>query len=247
MSDQHEEIQSLLPEYALGIVPDEQSAAIEEHLATCRECAAILEEYREVERGLLQLSEPVEPPKRIRARLIEATASKPESTSWFDRLLPQVRSRIAVSAILVLLVISNLLLLNQTLSLQDQIERLSEKQQTSEVALAIANYPNAQIAGIEGEGVGGTFVYDPGLRFAAAYVWGLSELTSEETYQAWLISADGSRTDAGLVQADPDSRFVMIIVQSPSPFSEFVGFGMTIEPAGGSEAPTGEKVLGVEF
>lgn len=246
MSD-HEEIQSLLPEYALGIVPDEQRAVIEGHLTTCRECGAILDEYREVERGLLQLCEAVQPPPGIRARLIAATASEPEPASWFERLLQRGRSRIAVSALLALLVISNLFLLNQTLSLQDRIERLSEKQQTSEVALAIANYPNAQIAGIEGEGVGGTFVYDPDLRFAAAYAWGLRELPSDKTYQAWLISADGSRTDAGLVQADPDSRFVTFIVQSPSPFSEFAGFGMTIEPAGGSQAPTGEKVLGVEF
>lgn len=247
MNEQHEEIQSLLPEYALGIVPNELGDQIEEHLATCSECRFLLDEYREVERGLLQLSEPVEPPPRIRAGLIAATASTPEPAGWLDRILQHPRSRIAASAILALLVISNLLLLNQTLSLEDQIERLSEKQQTSEVALAIANYPNVQIAGVEGDGVGGTFVYDQDLRFAAAYVWGLTVLPADKTYQAWLISPDGSRTDAGLVQADPDSRFVTIIVQSPSPFSEFVGFGMTIEPAGGSEAPTGEKVLGVEF
>ena len=247
MSDHSKEIEALLPEYVLGTIPAEQRAFIEEHLESCDNCRIILEELLEVEQGLLHLAQPVEPPAYAKARLMAAIAAESESTQWVDRLLRLPFARIGAIAIVLLLIVTNVVLLNQTITLQDQIESLSRKQETNQTALALASNPNSQVAELQGDQVGGTFVYDPGVSVAVVFVWGLEALPSNQVYQSWLISPDGARTSAGLVEANPASNFVTFTVESSGPLSDFVAFGVTVEPAGGSPAPTGAKVLGVDF
>lgn len=247
MSDICREIEDLLPEYVFGTLPVEQRVFIEEHLEGCENCITILEELREVEQGLLYLAQPVEPPAQAKARLMAAIAAGPEPTSWVDRLLRLPFRRIAAFAIVLLLIVTNVALLNQTLTLQDQVESFSRRQETNQTALALASNPNSQVAELEGDNVGGTIVYDPGVSVAVVFVWGLQSLPADQVYQSWLIAPDGVRTSAGLVEANPDSNFVTFTVESSRPLSDYVSFGMTVEPAGGSIAPTGARVLGVEL
>lgn len=247
MDDRCEEIKVLLPAYALGASSSDERELIEGHLEACSDCRSLLSELREVEQGLMHLAEHVEPPTYVKQRLLDAITAEPEKASWTDRIFTLPLVRLAATAAILLLVVTNVVLLNKTVTLQTRIEKLSEEQETSRIGLALASYPNARVAEIEGDQVGGTFVFDPEVRLAVAYIWGLSSLNSDQAYQAWLISADGARTDAGLVEADPEAKFITFVVEGPSPLSDFVGFGMTIEPSGGSDSPTGDRVLGVEF
>ena len=71
---------------------------------------------------------------------------------------------------------------------------------------------------------------------------GPAALGSEQVFQLWLIRAD-ERVSSGLL--DPEGGdYEILVVNSPEAISEFRGFGMTIEPAGGSDGPTGPKALG---
>lgn len=72
---------------------------------------------------------------------------------------------------------------------------------------------------------------------------GLEPLPAEQTYQLWLIPADGPPAPAGLVavQAE-DSTWLKLQVPPDAP-TDFAAVGVSVEPAGGSPTPTGPIVL----
>jgi anti-sigma-K factor RskA len=61
-------------------------------------------------------------------------------------------------------------------------------------------------------------------------------------YQLWLIK-DGKRTSGGVFSVS-QAGYGALAISSPQPLKEFAAFGITIEPAGGSPGPTGDKVMG---
>ncbi|NJN98501.1 MAG: anti-sigma factor, partial [Anaerolineales bacterium] len=67
---------------------------------------------------------------------------------------------------------------------------------------------------------------------------GLEPLPAEQTYQLWLIPADGPPAPAGLlaVQAE-DSTWLKLQVPPAAP-TDLAAVGVSVEPAGGSPAPT---------
>jgi anti-sigma-K factor RskA len=100
---------------------------------------------------------------------------------------------------------------------------------------------------LEGESVGGTFLYMPERRFAVLHMWGLDPLDAGEEYQAWFVRPDGSRVSGGIFAAEPESLFTSAVLTTPAPVGEFSGLGVTVEPAGGSLEPTGRRILSADF
>jgi anti-sigma-K factor RskA len=78
-------------------------------------------------------------------------------------------------------------------------------------------------------------------------MWHLPELANDQTYQAWLIQPDGSRVSAGGFLPQEEESYTTQPIYSKQDLSTFVGVGVTIEPAGGSEQPTGPRILKVDF
>ncbi len=70
----------------------------------------------------------------------------------------------------------------------------------------------------------------------------LKPLSSEQTYQLWLIPAEGPAAPAGLLAVQP-SGSTWLTVDVPLETQNFVAVGVSVEPAGGSPAPTGPIVL----
>ncbi len=70
----------------------------------------------------------------------------------------------------------------------------------------------------------------------------LPPLPADQTYELWLIPGDGSPIPAGLVQVaeEGDSTFTIALAGQPT---DFAAVGLSIEPTGGSPAPTGPIVL----
>ncbi|MDX1522274.1 MAG: anti-sigma factor [Anaerolineae bacterium] len=71
---------------------------------------------------------------------------------------------------------------------------------------------------------------------------GLTPLPDDQTYQLWLIPENQDPQPAGLLAADPDVPTWYNLEGSHDP-QDFAAVGISIEPAGGSEAPTGPIVL----
>jgi anti-sigma-K factor RskA len=82
----------------------------------------------------------------------------------------------------------------------------------------------------------------PGSNVALLCVYSMPKLEAGKTYQAWLVE-DDRRASAGTFDVNNDGYGVLLI-NAEKPVSEYQQLGITVEPAGGSLAPTTPRVLG---
>jgi anti-sigma-K factor RskA len=82
---------------------------------------------------------------------------------------------------------------------------------------------------------------------AALIVWKLPALPADQTYQIWLIDPKGNRTSGGTFSSETSQPFTTVSIFAPASFSNYKGIGVTVEPAGGSTAPTGMNVFKVDL
>jgi anti-sigma-K factor RskA len=75
----------------------------------------------------------------------------------------------------------------------------------------------------------------------ALVVDGLPPLGESQQYQLWLIR-DGQRTSGAVFSTD-EKNYGGTRIRAPRPLTDYSAVGITIEPAGGSEQPTGTQVL----
>jgi anti-sigma-K factor RskA len=243
--EERRHVEPLLGAYALEALDFEERAAVEAHLARCASCRRALDKYQAVATMLMLAPEPAAPPARLRARLLERidASRRPRRPSIPRPGWP----RLALAAGLAALVLINLVLVGEIRSLRDDQARIVADLQVDQTALALASYPTTQVVLLDGDAVGGTFLFEPDRRFAVLHMWGLDPLEARQSYQAWLMREDGTRVSAGLFAADPNSIFTSAVLTSPAPVGEFRSLGVTIEPAGGSAEPTGPRVLGADL
>jgi anti-sigma-K factor RskA len=110
------------------------------------------------------------------------------------------------------------------------------------------SYPNTQSLPINvNNSVAGTLLLDKDRSIATLIVWNMPQLQEDQTYQIWFIDPQGDRTSAGIFRPDPGQSFTTASVMSASNLSNFVGIGVTVEPAGGSDQPTGPRIFKVDF
>jgi len=228
--EQH--VLDLLPGYALDCLDVAEEMQVAEHLAVCSTCRHELESYRKLVEELPDAMAESEPPPSLRDRILQraregsasvlAPASKP--AGW--RLLPAWS---LLSLVVVLLLgTSNLLLWSRL----NALERRAESQLQTVRMMGTPYSPDATgLLVISLDGTHGTLVVDQ-----------LPVLEEARQYQLWLIR-DGQRTSGGVFSVD-DKGYKSLYVKSPELLVSYTGFGVTIEPAGGSPGPTGEKVLG---
>ncbi len=132
-------------------------------------------------------------------------------------------------ALIVVLMVSNLVLLGQVSTLK------SAGGETALRVINLAGTSNApQATGViimSKNGEQGTLVVDR-----------LPALDPKHQYQLWL-NKPGERDSGGVFSVD-DAGYASLWVWSRDPLAEYTSFGITVEPAGGSPGPTGQKVLG---
>lgn len=233
-------ITELLPAYILDCLEKDETVMVAEHLAVCPACRAELAAYQAVADQLALAAPDVDPPVNLKRRLIaqvqapRATAPAEPRLPWWQTLANLMRPAAPVwglaSLILVVaLAVSNLLLwqrINQpVVTLYPRVMRI-----VTLIGTDVA--PNAI----------GTVVISMDGEHGALVVDGLSPLDEQHQYQLWLIQ-NGQRTSGGVFSVDADG-YGVLWVSSPEPLSSYNAFGITIEPAGGSPGPTGDKVLG---
>lgn len=243
---EHEHIVKLIPAYALNSLDADEEASVGQHLSGCEICRAELATYEAVV-DVMPLAAPDATPSpalkerlmaQIKATPLPETAetvslapSRSERGGWqqiseaIQNLLTGPRWRPVALLIIIALVVSNVLLWRQLNAPSPNAWRRISLT-GSEVA------PEATgIIYISADGRNGTLIVDR-----------LPQLSPEQQYQLWLIQ-DGQRTSGGVFSVDDDGYRGMQI-ESPQPLQDFGAFGITIEPAGGSPGPTGERVLG---
>lgn len=230
-------VDDLLPGYALGCLDAQEERQVIEHLAECARCRAELERYDQVAADLplaVAMSEPApELKQRLLSRARQGRQPEPAGASAWERLKGALQRAApawgAVSlALILVLAVSNLLLWHRL----GQAERQAGAQLRA-VALAGTEFtPSAT----------GKLVISQNGEYGVLVVDGLPSLDEAHQYQLWLIQ-DGQRTSGGVFSVNPEG-YGVLYVASPAPLVSYQALGVTIEPAGGSPGPTGEKVLG---
>jgi anti-sigma-K factor RskA len=234
-------VSELLPAYALDILDEPEAKAVSSHLAGCDSCRAELHAYRQVVRDIPLAMVQVDPPANLKKRILQQAAStknlaeaQPSRNWWQElkvRLLPATPVWGVVSLVLIVLLGASNLLLWQRLN---QVEGAQNRLAT--VPLTGTDFtPSATgMLVISADGEHGTLVVD-----------GLPVLDDTQQYQLWLIR-DGQRTSGGVFAVD-DEGYGSLWISSAEPLISYQGVGITVEPAGGSPAPTGERVMGGEL
>jgi anti-sigma-K factor RskA len=242
--DQHSLFREDLPAYALGALDAEDVAALETHLQTCESCRTELAEYRTISGNLLTALPPRRPSPALRKRL---QSKLPSAHKTLRPRFIWSFGQLTLGGALVLLLIMNLISFMQMRAIQDQQAGLLNQLKTNQFALSMLAYPATQSLPIVADNFSGSVLVDKGHNTIALVTWHLPDLPQNQTYQIWLIEPGGQRVSAGLFRPQENSSYTTQPVFSKQALSNFVGIGVTVEPAGGSEQPTGPRVFRVDF
>ena len=241
---EHSLLQENLPAYALGALDPEDIAALEAHLQTCESCRTELVKYRAISDNLLMATPPRPPSaalrKRLQSQLPSAQKRSRPRFAWsFNQL--------AMGGALALLLIISIFSFVQMRAIQNQQTSMLQQLKTNQFALSMLAYPGTRSLPIVAANFSGSVLIDTEHNTAAVITWRLPELPSDQTYQVWLIEPNGHRVSAGVFRPQTNSTYTTQPVFSKQPLKNFVGVGVTIEPAGGSDQPTGPRVFKVDF
>ena len=237
-----EHVTDLLAGYALGILEDDEARQVREHLLLCNACQVELRSFQKVVDELPLAAVESTPPPMLREKIMQqARETKPASQSqngqtWWQSLKGSLAWRtpawgMVSLALIVLLGISNIFLW----------QRLTRVQNDHPSALATVPLKGSQVV----PGATGMLVISSDGEHGTLVVDGLPPLDASQQYQLWLIQ-DGQRTSGGIFSVDAEG-YGSLWITSPKPLISYQAVGITVEPAGGSPAPTGERVLGGEL
>jgi anti-sigma-K factor RskA len=229
-----------LPALALAALDEVESARVQAHLSACEECRQEWHAYRESV-GLLSLAiPPAQPPARLKQSILnhlpQTKTPSPNRSGWFETIRhwlihPSPSLSLVGLAVILILLASNLFFWQRS---QPALSPVKAGYGT--VALITEN---------GGRETTGMVVYTLDGESGFLVVNHLPKLPEDQAYQLWLIM-DGQRTSGGVFSVDAQGYHVMQI-EAPLLLTGYDGFGITIEPAGGSPGPTGPKVLGGSF
>jgi anti-sigma-K factor RskA len=241
---EHVPFRENIPAYALGALDAEDVGALEAHLQTCAACRDELAAYRTTSDSLLMALPPQKPSDALRRRLQKRL---PSAQKTMRLRLNWSIGRVAVGMAIVLMLALNMLFISQVQELRRQQTQLMDQIQKGQAALAMLSYANTQTLPIKAENVRGSLLLDIEYNNAVLILRGLPSITEDQTYQVWLISPNGERTNAGLLRPQIDQPFISESIYATQDLANFVGIGMTVEPAGGSDQPTGPQVFRVDY
>ncbi len=229
----------LLPAYALGCLDEEETLQASKHLSNCATCRAELRAYQAVVDQLPLGAREANLPPRIKKRLMaQLTFPSPSTRSlssgkWWTRLGVFMHRRFPALAPVSLILIVALAIVNLLL--------WQELRQTQ-----IATYPEVMrvvslTATDAAPGAWGFLAISPDGQQASLVADGLPHLGPEWQYQLWLI-LDERQMSGGFFSVKPEGYSLLQVSSSISLF-ECSGFGVTVEPVGGSTYPTSKEVL----
>lgn len=233
-------VSDLLPAYVLDCLDEAEMLAVAEHLAFCPRCQAEVQIYRAVADQLALAAPEAEPSPDLKVQLMArlsppslARPAAPFHAGIWSWLKSNGRGGLvwgAASLILIIVLgLSNLLLWQRLVQLESTVRP------GGMLAIPLTGTgPVPQANGfiiIGADGQNGALVVDK-----------LPPLQPEQQYQLWLIR-EGQRTSGAIFSVD-EVGYGGTRVRAPLSLFEYSDFDISIEPTGGSPAPTGAKVLG---
>jgi anti-sigma-K factor RskA len=248
----HEQFSDDLARYALGELTGEERLALENHLRSCGECRLELDELRGG-MGVLAFSVTgPKPPSKSRKRLMEAIAKEPRrrevrlasGRAWWRPL--EWAMAAAAMVVVLLLVRQNGEMGRRVVSLEarstEQQQKLEEAESFVKSLISTDAERFTLVASQTSPQPQGKVIYVRRRGTVVFLASNMPPLPPQKTYELWLIPKSGAPIPAGMFK--PDAHGGATILQAPlQAGTEAQTFAITIEPDGGSPAPTSKPIM----
>jgi anti-sigma-K factor RskA len=268
----HEYYQEMIASHSLSALDAAEERALEGHLRTCEDCRGELDQWRLTAAALAFAGSMVEPSPHIRERILEkvkqekAFVEPPEPDVAPDtgaKTLQFTSSRkniwisvgslgaIAASIAVVALIVSVFVLWRENRAVRSEIMQLANQMQTTEAELAreretvaLLTSSGARLTELAGTTIAqnarATIAFDQNGR-ALLLAKGLPAAPPGKAYQLWFIV--GNQKLPGKVFTTDASGNGSLKDEIPAIARRGAVFAVTLEPAQGVAAPTGQIFL----
>lgn len=256
MTSETPDVHALSGAYALDALDADETAAFERHLQSCESCRAEVRSLREAGSALADTVSEA-PPERLRSsvlagigqvRPLPPTGDETASPATVPADAPQnelaarrasrrpSRWLVGVAAALALLAGAATV---RAVQLDRQLQSVVA---AGDDVTRVLTAPDATTSTARATTGGrAAVVSSASLDQAVLVTVGLPPAPAGSTYQIWLLQGTGAPVSAGFVPATDRSAVVL-----QGDVASATGVGVTVEPAGGSAAPTTTPILAVE-
>jgi anti-sigma factor RsiW len=226
-------IHDLTAAYALDALDADERADYEAHLAGCAECREELASFSETTAALALAASGPAPTPALRERILGAAHAEPQNvvalTPRRSRLAPVLAATTAVAAAVAIALGA------YALSLDGDLDQARDALSRQKQAAAVLADPAARTVALA-DGDGRLVVGSGG--DAVLALSNLASLPDKSTYQAWVIRGGTPQPDAIFEVTDGDA---VLALGGHVARDDVVA--VTIEPAGGVDAPTSAPVV----
>ncbi|GAA4111284.1 anti-sigma factor [Streptomyces hundungensis] len=240
------DLHTLTGAYALHALPEAERSAFEGHLDACAACAQEVREFTATA-GRLGLAVSVRPPVELKTTVLRRiaivrqesprtsgqagpTGSRPSRAPW---------SRFALAACLAAAAGLGGVAVWQHQQADEAQQRADTAQRRSQQLADVLAAPDAKATTATlKNGATGTLVVSHRKNRAAFVASGLPHPPAGKVYQLWFDDA-GTMRPAGLMDSARSTEAVLLT----GPVDRASGMGITLEPSGGSPAPTSSPLV----
>ena len=252
------EFEELAAGFALEALDEADLARFRAHVAGCHHCRTLVAEYGAVAASLPEALEEMEASAGLRGRILDAAradqvgrpVAQERAAAGESRSVLQGRARPRRGPLwalpLAALFAVTLGLGYWNYRLQEQLaDQVAARQLQQQALTAIAAGGRSwTLAGTEqAPQAGGLLVQEPNDPRPLLIVHGLPDLPPQQAYQAWVI-VGGTPAEAGMLEP---GRGGQQVTRLERPLANVDTVALTIEPAGGSRAPTGPIVVAAKL
>ncbi|MCC5948205.1 MAG: anti-sigma factor [Nitriliruptoraceae bacterium] len=252
MTADQPDLHTLTGAYAVDALPDDEREIFEHHLLVCDPCA---QEVVELQATASRLADGIDTtlPPALRQRVLDEidatrqerprgaqdeTATDELSRRRNRRVSPWITGIGAVAAAVILVAGFGV-----ATTITDLNDRISEVETASSQMSDVLAAPDAVTIEAAGpDGAMGRVVASPTRGEAVFVAADLEPLPDDRIYELWLI--DDTANPAGLFAPDDRGRATRIMTGD---IANAAAIGVTVEPAGGSPAPTTDPIMVFEL
>jgi anti-sigma-K factor RskA len=234
----HNDYKEMIPARALSTLDAAEERALNEHLENCAECRQELEDWQATAATLALASDPAEPSPKVRERILSEVRKDRSSTPEvipFKSPPRNVWSSFGTLGAIAAVVLFTALSIGLAV-LWRQNQRLARENKF----VALVNTPGARVSELRGVGPGqgetAKLAYDRAGR-AILMASKLPSVPQGKAYQLWFIVGDKPPVPGKTFVPDKTGNAILED-EIPRDAVDASVFAITVEPEGGSSAPT---------
>jgi anti-sigma-K factor RskA len=237
----HEEYKEMIPARALSALDAAEAQALNEHLENCAECQKELEEWQATAATLALTTDPVEPSPAVRERILNEVRKElsPAEVLPFRSTPRNIWNSFgslgAMAAVVLLtaLIVGLVVMWRQNRLMQDELARSKE-------FVELVTTPGARVRELKGVDLGAgataSFAYDQN-GHAMLMANKLPSPPQGKAYQLWFIVGNKPPMPGKTFSPDNAGKGMLKDQISREAMDSAI-FAITMEPEGGSSAPT---------